>query len=251
MAQLKAGFLARTSHELRSPLNSVIGLHQLILTDLCDSPEEEREFVGQAHGAALKLLKLLDQLTELSKLEHGRAALVMTSVDLNEILLEVEQVVQIQAQNRNLRLTIEHPEDSIEVYGDRQRLLQVLLHLLTAPIYLMESGYIRLGVEIQGGQALIKIADQRPAAAWSESCELLQSVPDPKALYEMASETQASLSDASVGLTMMTCQQLMALMGGELALLETPSGEGDLDEEGWSRVECRLPLAGGLEAAVG
>src|SRR4028118_383672 len=58
MSQFKSGFLARTSHELRSPLSSVIGLHQLILSDLCDSPEEEREFVAQANASALKLVKL-------------------------------------------------------------------------------------------------------------------------------------------------------------------------------------------------
>src|SRR5689334_21319694 len=48
MSQFKAGFLARVSHELRSPLNGMIGMHQLILSDLCDGPQEEREFVAQA-----------------------------------------------------------------------------------------------------------------------------------------------------------------------------------------------------------
>ena len=47
MSQFKAGFLARTSHELRSPLSSMIGLHQLILSDLCESPEEQKEFIKE------------------------------------------------------------------------------------------------------------------------------------------------------------------------------------------------------------
>ena len=58
MSQFKGGFLARTSHELRSPLSSLIGLHQLIVSDLCDDPEEEREFVAQAYQYALKLMGL-------------------------------------------------------------------------------------------------------------------------------------------------------------------------------------------------
>lgn len=62
MSQFKAGFLARTTHELRSPLNGLIGLHQLILSDLCEDPAEEREFIGQAHERTLKLLKLIDEI---------------------------------------------------------------------------------------------------------------------------------------------------------------------------------------------
>ncbi|MGF1512272.1 MAG: sensor histidine kinase [Elainellaceae cyanobacterium] len=241
MAQLKAGFLARTSHELRSPLNSVIGLHQLILTDLCDSPEEEREFVGQAHEAALKLLKLLDQMTDLSKLEQGNAALLLGEIDLNVLLLEVEQVVQIQAQNRNLRLTIEHPEAQIRLRGDRQRLLQVLIYLLTAPIYSMDSGYIQVGVSLHESQARIQIADQRPASAWSEPSDLLeQGRAKAQAPPEMPLQR-----DSSAGLTLMLCRQLLELMGGELALVQTPSENGAADGEAettaWTRLECRLP----------
>ncbi|MGF1535041.1 MAG: sensor histidine kinase [Elainellaceae cyanobacterium] len=240
MAQLKAGFLARTSHELRSPLNSVIGLHQLILTDLCDDPEEEREFVGQAHEAALRLLKLLDQVTDLSKLEHGRATLEITKTDLNELLLEAEQVVQIQAQNRNLRLTIEHPEAPIRVYGDRQRLLQVLIHLLSAPISLMDSGHVGLKVLLEGGQARIQVADQRPANTWAEPKNLLQPQAQPLSKLETISEAQANLTNAAPGLTIMLCQQLLARMGGDLMLVEVAAEAGE--GEAWTRLECRLPV---------
>ena len=69
MGQFKAGFLARISHELRSPLGSIIGLHQLILADLCENPEEEREFISQAHEKSLKLLKLIDEILNISKIE--------------------------------------------------------------------------------------------------------------------------------------------------------------------------------------
>jgi signal transduction histidine kinase len=80
MSQFKAGFLARTSHELRSPLSSLIGLHQLILADLCDSPEEAREFVAQANASALKMVKLLDEVIAVSKTEHGTNRLELRSV---------------------------------------------------------------------------------------------------------------------------------------------------------------------------
>ena len=57
MSKFKAGFLARTAHELRSPMNSMISGLQLVISDLADDPEEERKFVSQAHSCALKTFK--------------------------------------------------------------------------------------------------------------------------------------------------------------------------------------------------
>ena len=238
MAQLKGGFLARTSHELRSPLNSVISLHQLILSDLCDSPEEEREFVAQSYEAAQKLLKLMDQLTDLSKLEHGGASLAITDIDLNMLLLEVEQVVQIQAQNRNLRLEIAHPDEDIEVRGDRQRLLQVILHLLMAPIALMDSGYIWLTPQVQGDMVVLRVADQRPTEAWAEPRELLTQSPADES--DASPTPPPSATAPSTGLTLMLCQRLMALMGGELRLVEPDPQPSDAPQAS-PQLECRLP----------
>ena len=52
LERFKSGFLARTSHELRSPINTIVSLHQLILEDLCEGPEEEKEFIEQSKNAA-------------------------------------------------------------------------------------------------------------------------------------------------------------------------------------------------------
>jgi signal transduction histidine kinase len=79
ISQLKGGFLARISHELRSPLNGLIGMQQLILEDLCDNPEEERAFIAQANQSALKMIKVLDTCAGCGKAgawqaEHGNTA---------------------------------------------------------------------------------------------------------------------------------------------------------------------------------
>ncbi|MEM9978695.1 MAG: histidine kinase dimerization/phospho-acceptor domain-containing protein, partial [Cyanobacteria bacterium P01_D01_bin.2] len=72
LERFKSGFLARTAHELRSPINSVIGLHQLILEGLCETPEEEKQFTGEAKEAAYKVLQLFDTIIAASKLDIGR-----------------------------------------------------------------------------------------------------------------------------------------------------------------------------------
>ena len=109
ISQFKAGFLARTSHELRSPLSSLIGLHQLILADLCENPEEEREFVEQAHEKSLKLLKLIDEILSVSKIESGRNKLDIETLQLAEFLQEVYNLTYLLAVNRNYPFTLSPP----------------------------------------------------------------------------------------------------------------------------------------------
>ena len=142
MAQFKAGFLGRSAHELRSPINSAISLHQLILADLCESPEEEREFIAQAQTAAEKMLKVLDRLILISKVSYGVEPAQLQAVSLVEAIAEVDQLIRLQAQNRNLRLTIELPDSEIYVLSDPRWLRQALLNLLDTPISLMQEGII-------------------------------------------------------------------------------------------------------------
>ena len=99
MSQFKAGFLARTTHELRSPLSSLISLHQLILSDLCDNPDEERVFVAQAHSSALKLMSLIDEILEVSRLEHGTIKLEIQPLELATVLTKVYNLTHLIAAN--------------------------------------------------------------------------------------------------------------------------------------------------------
>lgn len=134
MSQFKAGFLARTAHELRSPINGIIGAHQLILADLCDDPAEEREFIAKAHSSTLKLLKLLDEIIKVSKTEHGTEAMEIQSVPLRQILDEVYDLTSIQAINRSINLEVVVPDVEIYALADPYRLRQVLVSLVDSAI---------------------------------------------------------------------------------------------------------------------
>ncbi|NJM96530.1 MAG: HAMP domain-containing histidine kinase [Phormidesmis sp. RL_2_1] len=130
LERFKSGFLARTSHELRSPINTIVSLHQLILEDLCESPEEEKEFLQQSKAAALKMLALFDQITAVSKLDVGREPPQLEPVDLSLLLPEVELLTTLQAANQNVRYTVASPTDEIEVYTDRKWLQNILVSLI-------------------------------------------------------------------------------------------------------------------------
>jgi signal transduction histidine kinase len=227
MAQFQAGFLARTSHELRSPINSVISLHQLILADLADSPEEERDFIRQSAGAAKKMLGVLDQLINVSKTTHGTEQLYLQPLSIYSILAEVKNLTHLQAQNRNLRLEMVMPDPELYVLADPKWLQQVLLSLVDMPISLMREGTIRVNIQVEESRVCVCVEDERPAEFWSEPLDLLQ-------LLKGGAAAEGVLP--SPGLSLLMNQTLMELMGGRLEVMAVPLAESSM-----TRLRCAIP----------
>jgi len=237
MSQFKAGFLARISHELRSPLNSLIGLHQLIISDLCESPEEEREFIEQAHASALKLVGLIDEILNVSRTEYGTNQLDIQPLQLAEIISQVYDLTHLQAANRNHRLTIETPAPEIYVLADPRWLRQVLLNLVDTPLKYMEPLNVRVSVHLDPATEYVNIwvEDERPAEALSEPIDLLKTI---------SAEDKEPLPinedfTLSPGLSLMISQTVLELMKGRLEVLAVPSVE---ENTKFTKIQCSIPL---------
>lgn len=178
LAQFKAGFLARTSHELRSPLNRLISLNQLILSDLCDDPEEEREFVAEANKAALDLLQLLDQLINISKIDIGRAVPQVYEYPLADVLAELESRVGLQVADRGMKLVIDSANPGVEIWGDVAWLVRALTGLIELAVEAAQTGSIRLNVSIQTAEQQVELIleDDRPLQKWETLIKDLQTL---------------------------------------------------------------------------
>ncbi len=236
MSQFKTGFLARVSHELRSPLSSLISLHQLILSDLCESRAEEREFINQAHQSSLKLMKLIDQIIEVSKTEYGTNILEIKQLELKEILAIVYNLVHLQAAHKNLKLSIIYPQKNLKVLADEKRLKQVLITLIDTGISLMENGNIRVETNIFDSNLLeINLNFDSESNKWSESVNLLEEQPEttPEAVKKFSQKIEFS-----PGMKLMLCQNLIETMGGKLLLISP--------QKNLTRIQCFLPKSGGL-----
>jgi len=98
MSQFKAGFWRGLPMSCDRPLNSLIGVHQLILSDLCDDPAEERKFLAQAHESALKLVKLMEILN-VARTEHATNHLEIQPLQLAQVLQEVYDLTHLLAAN--------------------------------------------------------------------------------------------------------------------------------------------------------
>ena len=218
MSQFKAGFLARTSHELRSPLSSMIGLHQLILSDLCESPEEQKEFIAQAYHSALKLMKLIDEIVAVSKTEYGSDRLYLESLQLAEIFNEINRITHLQAANRNLKLDIIIPDSEICVIADRSRLTQLIFNLIDSGISLMKSGKIKLSSTLVTANTVTMEIDLDCATAlWQESTTTEPNLETTNLTQIREHLQQISLS---ANMKLLLSQTLLETMGGELELLD-------------------------------
>jgi signal transduction histidine kinase len=248
MGDFKAGFLARTSHELRSPLNGVLSLHQLVLNDLCEDQAEEREFIAQAYDSGQKMLALLDEMIAVSKLERGTSRLQLQSIQLDELLQTVHKATVLQARNRNVQLKFEPPDPDLFVLGDRRWLRQVLLNLVVMPLDYLDGGYVSLTLHPHPGthQICLRFEDNRPAEAWSEPIDLLKSpatistqdqLATLYAFMRRASQPNISSWPRACGLRLVTNQLLMQQMQGDLEIASTSAIDGI------TQINCVLAIA--------
>lgn len=244
MSQFKAGFLARTSHELRAPLSSLMGMHQLILSDLCDSKEEEREFIAHANSSAQKMVKLLDEVITVAKTEHGTNLLEIRPVQLTRVFDDIYLLTHMQAANRNFGLEIVPPDSGIHVLADPRRFRQVLVGIVDSAIAQMEEGSIKVSSINSPSSKEIKILIdiQCSNPLWSEPVDLLYSTPKIQTPISKNKKTEFS---PSPGLTLFMANTLVEVMQGRLELIAVPHEENTSDStsQKLTRLQCSMPQA--------
>ncbi|TVP56544.1 MAG: sensor histidine kinase [Nodularia sp. (in: Bacteria)] len=234
MSLFKAGFLARATHELRSPLSGLIGLHQLILEDLCENPAEEREFVTQAYDKALKLLHLIDEILNIARTEHGTNKLDIQPLSLSTILQEVNNLTYMLAANRNFPLRIVLPDPEIYVLADYRWLRQILVNLVDTAIAQMQFGSICLSSSFLPTNNTLYIWLDVPTHALtaSESIELMKAGVQGSAV----DEDDATFSP---GMNLLLNHTLLEVMGGNLEIVPYPITEQTTQE--LTRLQVSIP----------
>ena len=158
--QYKTEFMANMSHELRTPLNSLLLLARLLAenTDTNLTPRQI-EFATTIHGAGSDLLRLIDDILDLSKIESGRVDLDAAPVVLVEVLGDLEQALGPQAEEKGLLLAVEiAPGTPATITTDTQRLQQVLRNLLANAVKFTDTGGVTLRVGRAAGEPLIAFA---------------------------------------------------------------------------------------------
>jgi len=127
----KSEFLSSMSHELRSPLNAILGFAQLIESETPPPTPAQKESIAQILQAGWHLLTLINEILDLAKVESGQVPLSREPVSLAEVICECQGMIEPQAQQRGIRMTFPLFEMPYFVLADRTRVKQVLINLLS------------------------------------------------------------------------------------------------------------------------
>ncbi len=130
----KSDFLSSMSHELRSPLNAILGFAQLINSEIPPPTPSQTASIDQILHAGWYLLELINEILDLAQIESGKLALSREPTALSEVLLECQAMIEPQGQKRGVKMTFPQSGLPYFVDADRTRLKQVLINLLSNAI---------------------------------------------------------------------------------------------------------------------
>jgi signal transduction histidine kinase/ActR/RegA family two-component response regulator len=223
----KVEFLASVGHELRTPMNAILGLNGLLRSELA-ADAADVEIVDHIRRSTEQLLQLVNDVLDFSQLQAGQLKLQETAFDLPDLLQTVLAPFDPQAREKGIALVLDfQAPDRVWVTGDAQRLKQVLFNLLANALKFTAAGQIRLCVRPAPSGLLFEVHDTGIGIAPDKQQHIFHG-------FESA-DVQTNRQYGGTGLGLAICQRLVALQGGTMGLRSTP-GAGAVF---W----FRLPLA--------
>lgn len=157
---MRKEFVANVSHELRTPLATIRSYIETLLDGELDNRETSLRFLNVINSESERMVRLVRDLLQLSKIDHDQANWNKVKFDLNAMVREAADKVRMEAQNKQQSLEVSCGNDSLKVTADRDRMEQVVLNIMSNAIkYTNNGGRIRVSVEKDGEFASISVKD--------------------------------------------------------------------------------------------
>jgi signal transduction histidine kinase/HAMP domain-containing protein/ActR/RegA family two-component response regulator len=223
-SQYKSEFLANMSHELRTPLNSLLLLSRL----LAENPnhnltDKQIEFASTIHSAGSDLLRLIDDVLDLSKIEAGRVDVDIALVHIADVCGGIEQAFRPQAEEKGLELRVEvAPEVPDSISTDAQRLHQVLRNLLANAVKFTDEGHVTLEIGVVSSSTLhgVPSLDSARAVISFAVRDTGIGIPDGKLemIFEQFQQADGTTSRkyGGTGLGLSISKELARILGGRI-----------------------------------
>jgi PAS domain S-box-containing protein len=214
----KSDFLSSMSHELRSPLNAILGFAQLMESDPEPPTVTQKQSISQILKAGWHLLKLIDEILDLTKVESGQVPLSPEPVSLAEVMLECHGMLTSQAKQNSIKLTFPSSDIRYFVRADRIRVIQVLTNLISNAIkYNAKFGTVEVTCsETRLGYIRVSIRDSGPGLNPEQLAQLFQP-------FNRLGQEAGSVEGTGIGLVV--AKRLVELMGGVIGV-ESKVGAG-------------------------
>lgn len=208
----KSVFLANMSHDLRTPINGIMGMLQLLQSEKLDS--EPSNYVNMGINSCRKLSVLLNDILDLSKIEAGRFSISSQRFSFDDVFHEINEMFQLAAKNKGivLKYTLD-PMIPETVIGDERRISQIVMNLVGNSIKFSEEGEVHVSLDItqhneDHGIFLITVADSGIGLA----------AEDVHFLFEPFSQADSGITRQGTGLGLAIVKQLVYLMGGGICV---------------------------------
>ncbi|WP_237384479.1 hybrid sensor histidine kinase/response regulator [Sulfidibacter corallicola] len=218
-ARAKSIFLANMSHEIRTPMNSILGFLGLSLED-SGLPGHLRKHLAIAHSSAQFLLRIINDILDVSKIESGKLALEIRPFHLPRVLHEILDMMAIKAAEKQLKLQLDLESDLPETFlGDPHRLRQILFNLVGNAVKFTDHGYVKVAVGSAGDGNHLTFVVEDTGIGIAE--EHIHKILEP---FSQA-DTSMTRRFGGTGLGTTISRQLVELMDGEM-WIESKLGKG-------------------------
>ncbi|MFO0576240.1 MAG: ATP-binding protein [Polyangia bacterium] len=228
LARVRTTFLAKMSHEFRTPMNAVIGLSDVVLSSPPQTPREQEtwRYVHTMRDSARALLTLLNDILDLTKIDAQKLTLATAPFDLRRLLSSIFELLQPVAKEQSVDFLLDlQPEVPEWVIGDEARLRQVLVNLLSNALKFTDRGSVRLKVSGQRGEApeppahtvTFRVEDTGRGMTADVIARLFRP-------FEQADE-ETRVRYGGTGLGLVISRQIVQAMGGDIHV-ESQPGRG-------------------------
>lgn len=220
--EIKSRFLAAVSHEMRTPLNAILGFSDILAGEYFGKLENDRqrEYVQLIRQSGAHLLSVVNTMLDMSKIEAGRYELLLEDVDLAQSLTDCERMLSLQAQTKGVKLTSRLPRGLGEISADGRALRQIVINLVGNAIKFTEAGgAVIIDAARHGNEVTISVSDTGIGIA-----------PDKMALIgrpftQVQNDLSRNYEGSGLGLSLV--KGLTALHGGTFRI-ESCAGEGTI-----------------------
>jgi PAS domain S-box-containing protein len=210
----KSEFLSSMSHELRSPLNAILGFAQLMESGTPLPTPAQKGSIDQILQAGWYLLELINEILDLALIESGKLSLSLEPMSLSEVLLDCQAMIEPQAQKSGISMSFPHLEKLYFVYADRTRVKQVLINLLSNAIkYNRVGGTVEVTCDTNAaGRLRISVKDTGNGLSPEKLAQLFQP------FNRLGQEASA---EEGTGIGLVVSKRLAELMEGEIGAEST------------------------------
>lgn len=218
--EIKSRFLAAVSHEMRTPLNAILGFSDILIGEYFGKLENDRqrEYVQLIRQSGAHLLSVVNTMLDMSKIEAGRYELVLENVDLAASLTECERMLSLQAQTKGLKLSSRLPKGLGDITADGRALRQIVINLLGNAIKFTDAGgAVTIDALRTGNEVTVSVSDTGIGIA-PEKMALIG-----RPFTQVQNDLNRNYEGSGLGLSLV--KGLTALHGGTFRIESRP-GEG-------------------------